>query len=33
VIHDAAQVVLGFSVEEPNLHVDDKHCVHCAPSC
>jgi hypothetical protein len=31
---DAAQIVFGFSVEKPNLHVDDEHGVHCArPSC
>jgi hypothetical protein len=27
-IDDAAQVVFGFPVEEPNLHVDDEHGVH-----
>jgi len=27
-LDDTAEVVFGFPVEEPNLHVDDKHCVH-----
>jgi hypothetical protein len=25
---DAGQIVLGFPIEESDLHIDDKHCVH-----
>jgi hypothetical protein len=25
---DAGQIVLGLPIEESDLHIDDKHCVH-----
>jgi hypothetical protein len=28
---DAGQVVLGLPIEESDLHIDDKHCVHEGP--
>ena len=28
---DAGQIVLGLPIEESDLHIDDKHCVHAGP--
>jgi len=27
-IHDTVQIMLGLSLQEPDLHVDDQHHVH-----